>query len=185
MLVQEYENQFEISERILDYQRELLERQDNKARTLLTILTLTSGIVALMTSLISETFGYTLLFFRILFILLSITYFTLFVAIICFSLRVLGPHVVPFREESKEWAPSISFYTGILSQKPNEYVSTIEEVTLKEKVRDNAKQIYIIAEILDYKIHNMNNALRLMPTVFFCFVLITILSLIISFNLLN
>lgn len=120
-----------------------------------------------------------------LLILLSVIYFVAFVAIIYFTLRVLGPHVVPFIKESKEWEPSISFYTGILTRKPNQYVSMLEKVTLKQKVIDNAKQIYIIADILDGKIHNIRNALRLMPTVFFSFILITILSITISLNLFN
>jgi len=112
-------------------------------------------------------------------------YFAVFLAIIYFTLRVLGPHVVPLGEESKQWEPSISFYEGILEEKPDEYVNMIERATLKDKVKDNARQIYIIAEILKHKTDNMNKALRLMPITFFSFVLMIILGAIISLNLFN
>ena len=184
-MVESYEDQFKISESILGYQHKLLERQDSKARSLFTILTLTSAVAIFTDSLISEKFWHTSMLFMVPFIILSIAYFAVLLLIIYFALRVLGPHEKPLEEIPKHWKLSISFYEGILKKKPDDYVNVIERVTLEEKVIDNARQIYIIAKILDHKIRNMKKASKLMRITVFSFVLMTILGAIISLNLFN
>jgi len=178
-LVQEDKNKLDISESILQYQHALLERQDSKAESLFTVLTLTSAVVVFMGSLVSEKLELTPAFLVAPFVLLLIVYFLVFMFVIFYALRVLGPHVTPLRKDLDQWEPSISFYQGILSRKPEEYVSVVNTVTAEQKVLDNARQAYIVADILNYKVINMKKALEWMPVMFFSFTFILILGIMI------
>jgi hypothetical protein len=145
------------------------------------VLTLTSAVVVFIGSLVSEKLKLTPAFLVAPFVLLLIVYFLVFMFIIFYALRVLGPHVTSRRDDLKPWElSSISFYTGILNRKPDKYVSIINSVTAEQKILDNAREAYIVADDLSYKVVNMKEALKWMPLMFFSFTLILILGIIIS-----
>ena len=174
-----------IAKEIYDRQQNLLNRTDNKANILLTVLTIAAAIVGfLMPIALGEIQGSS--FFFAIFVVPVFLFFIATFLVLLDLLEVLGPHTIPpSEEEPKEaeilkvlfrnfWprgkkkqqseaepSPSqepFSYYATIRAESEAEYRRQIREKTQGNMIDENISQARILTIILYYKMFFLKKA---------------------------